>query len=1236
MKKWIVGLACLGMLVTGAMGQDPAVWLNEINYDTPGTDSNEFVEIAGPSSVDLANFIIVLYNGSGGAVYNTFTLSGTIVDEGCGYGAMDFATPSIQNGPDGIALADVSGGVTTLVQFLSYEGSFTGVGGPADGVVSVDIGLQSTADTLQLGGTATNYSGFVWETNTMSQGTLNINQSITGCSPSAQTNVHFTVDAETVDENVGTVQITLLKTLPEGNVSGEVALSGSAVEGAGADYTIDTTNFTMNGTTTSAVLTVTVNDDVEQEVAETLILTLANLSGANTMLPSTFTLTINPSDIPTHAITIASYTNGTVTTTPATEAEEGEAVTINAVADSGYAVDTYTVVDSTNGSVSVTGGEFTMPADDVTVTVTFDVFTGSVFYISEIADPSNNAAQGRFVEMYNSSASSIDLAAGTWNLAKQVNGGTVYSYALTGTVAAMSTYVVADDTDFAIAYPSAPAGTPDQTQGNIGGNGDDGYYLYSGGDETSGTLEDAYGVIDEDGTGKDWNYENSRANRNTSSTAGNPTWTAADWTITDPATVADMTPGVYPDGPVVFSVNFDLSEGFTVDEGSSQALTATAANGTEPYTYSWESTLDTSDYTAVEGVLTILDTAPIGAYSATVEASDISPATVTNIINFSVVAPPVQYAITITPPSNGTVTTTPETEAAEGETVTVNATGASGYAVDTIEVNGGAVVVSGNTFTMPAAAVTVTVTFMEVVAEGIVDFRFNTAPYLPATAADSHLTVTDMALTAGTIETDISTGTYFPDPPYIEESAGWTATAQADAKAFIFTITPAAETSVTIDGISFNAYATSAGPSAFGFDIGGGTATYEVDAPSASLLAVSQAVVGVVSETGAIEIKIQGWLNGSRASSGGGIFRLDDVVIHGSVYSGPPVYGVSFDKANGFVVDEGTEDAVTATAVNGTGSYSYVWTSTLGTSYYETNAPNVFSILDTAPVGVYTTTVVAADSSAIPQLATNTISFNVVTPGVTNTITITAPVNGTVTTTPASEAESGATVTINATPIGGFQVDTITVVDGAMNPVAVVGNDFVMPASPVTVTVLFSLIPTGAEIVFDGALTGNVNELFSLTFSLTNSATPAANWGVDLKDPTNADVWTYTQPPSFSFTPTLVGDYSLTVTAVDTGGVPLASTNLMLTISSPASNPDIPSITFVAGTGFTFEVPIGFTLSKVEGAVTLLSGEAYNWLLLTEGAGNDYTLVGTTVTILDSATLPSGYGRMVRIWVTAD
>ena len=56
----------------------PSVYLSEIHYDNAGTDADERIEISGPAGTDVTGWPVVLYNGNGGAVYNTQTLSGTI------------------------------------------------------------------------------------------------------------------------------------------------------------------------------------------------------------------------------------------------------------------------------------------------------------------------------------------------------------------------------------------------------------------------------------------------------------------------------------------------------------------------------------------------------------------------------------------------------------------------------------------------------------------------------------------------------------------------------------------------------------------------------------------------------------------------------------------------------------------------------------------------------------------------------------------------------------------------------------------------------------------------------------------------------------------------------------------------------------------------------------------------------------------------------------------------------
>ena len=158
-------LACLAVNFAPIVAQASPIWINEIHYDNSGGDINEFVEIAGAAGTDLHGFDLVLYNGNNGSSYNAINLTGLVDDEFAGFGAVDFAIPGIQNGaPDGMALVDDTGDV---LQFLSYEGSFTAVGGPADGLSSIDIGVSELTNTpvgwsLQLTGLGSHFNDFTW------------------------------------------------------------------------------------------------------------------------------------------------------------------------------------------------------------------------------------------------------------------------------------------------------------------------------------------------------------------------------------------------------------------------------------------------------------------------------------------------------------------------------------------------------------------------------------------------------------------------------------------------------------------------------------------------------------------------------------------------------------------------------------------------------------------------------------------------------------------------------------------------------------------------------------------------------------------------------------------------------------------------------------------------------------------------------------------------------------------
>src|SRR5688500_5915592 len=118
----------------------PEVRFSEIHYDNGGTDSGEAIEISGPAGTDVTGWKIYLYNGSTGLTYEpTRTLAGTIPASCEGRGVLFETYPvnGIQNGdPDGIALVNAAGHV---IEFLSYEGTFAALNGPAIGMTATQI-----------------------------------------------------------------------------------------------------------------------------------------------------------------------------------------------------------------------------------------------------------------------------------------------------------------------------------------------------------------------------------------------------------------------------------------------------------------------------------------------------------------------------------------------------------------------------------------------------------------------------------------------------------------------------------------------------------------------------------------------------------------------------------------------------------------------------------------------------------------------------------------------------------------------------------------------------------------------------------------------------------------------------------------------------------------------------------------------------------------------------------------
>jgi hypothetical protein len=183
MKSMTILPALLLAMLPLAEARATSIFINELHYDDSGADSGEGFEIAGPAGTDLAGWMLLLYDGSSGLVYDAVVLDGILDDQQSGFGAAFFAAAGAQDGPDGVALVDAN---RDVVQFLSYEGSFMAMNGPADGLVSIDIGVFEKGEdragiSLQLTGAGRAYADFTWMSELPgTPGEVNFGQSFTG------------------------------------------------------------------------------------------------------------------------------------------------------------------------------------------------------------------------------------------------------------------------------------------------------------------------------------------------------------------------------------------------------------------------------------------------------------------------------------------------------------------------------------------------------------------------------------------------------------------------------------------------------------------------------------------------------------------------------------------------------------------------------------------------------------------------------------------------------------------------------------------------------------------------------------------------------------------------------------------------------------------------------------------------------------------------------------------------
>tara|TARA_B110001469_G_scaffold110809_1_gene112647 strand:+ start:330 stop:1181 length:852 start_codon:yes stop_codon:yes gene_type:complete len=183
----------------------------------------------------------------------------------------------------------------------------------------------------------------------------------------------------------------------------------------------------------------------------------------------------------------------------------------------------------------------------VLLTLCFGLTSLGQVFITELADP-NDDATARYVEIYNGGSTSVDLSG--WTLRRYTNGNadpqtTGEDLTPIGSLASGSFAIIAAN---GTAFEAAFGMTADISAGGGGpanSNGDDQIYIT----DASDTTIDFFGVVGEDGSGTDHDFEDGRAERKASVTQGTATWDVNEWNMDNA--------GGAGDGPLNVDGGFD-------------------------------------------------------------------------------------------------------------------------------------------------------------------------------------------------------------------------------------------------------------------------------------------------------------------------------------------------------------------------------------------------------------------------------------------------------------------------------------------------------------------------------------------------------------------------------------------------------------------------------------------------------------------------------------------------------
>ncbi|MBU8870220.1 MAG: endonuclease [Gemmatimonadales bacterium] len=165
--------------------------------------------------------------------------------------------------------------------------------------------------------------------------------------------------------------------------------------------------------------------------------------------------------------------------------------------------------------------------------------------VSELCDPRYDYLTDRYIEIYNSGPTAVDLTG--WKVVAVGNGVEIFTWNLSGSIAAGDALVAGDQTTVDV----FPVDFPDEAWSNSNAT-------WNGNINDGARLKNGSGVVIDDIVVPGSNFENDTMVRNENITSPSLSFNVAEWTSTPVYTPSEATPGTHfppvSEGPVLGAV----------------------------------------------------------------------------------------------------------------------------------------------------------------------------------------------------------------------------------------------------------------------------------------------------------------------------------------------------------------------------------------------------------------------------------------------------------------------------------------------------------------------------------------------------------------------------------------------------------------------------------------------------------------------------------------------------------